>query len=295
MKKNYFFVLLGAATIGGLAFTSMSKEIKIGKYAASNSHKNASGPPAGKTGAPGESSCTDCHSGSVQDGTGINQVAMLDANQTMVTEYTPGQTYTIAIATEAATKRGFQMSPRILSSNAQAGTSTGMQFVSTVQSSNNQQYINHNATSNTSSSGWLFTWTAPATDVGDVRFYLATNITNNSGSSAGDVIRTSQHTFSPVASSASVSENTKTVNLAVGFVKQNNALELNYSSLQAGSGYLNLVDMSGKSVHSVKINTVNVGENHETVFLPSNLNEGIYIVNFFVNNNSVSKKIMITK
>lgn len=295
MKKNYFFIMLAATTIGGLAFTNMTKEFKISKYAASNSHKNASGGPSGKSGAPGETTCTDCHSGAVQDGTGINQVAMLDANQNMVTEYTPGQTYTIAIATEAATKRGFQMSPRILSNNAQAGTSTGMQFVSTVQSANNQQYINHNSTSNTSSSGWLFTWTAPATDVGDVRFYLATNITNNQGNTGGDVIRTSQHTFSAAASSASISEQTKTINLAVGFVKQNNALELNYSSLQAGSGYLNLVDMSGKSVHSTKINTVNVGENHETVFLPSDLKEGIYIVNFFVNNNSVSKKIMITK
>lgn len=295
MKKNYFFILLGAATIGGLAFTNMSKEIKIGKYAASNSHKNASGPPSGKTGAPGESNCTDCHSGAVQDGTGINQVAMLDANQNMVTEYTPGQTYTIAIATETASKRGFQISPRILSSNAQAGTSTGIALVSSVQTANNKQYINHNSTSNTSASGWLFTWLAPATDVGDVRFYLATNVTNNNGSSNGDIIRTSQHTFAAAASSASVKEETKMVNLAVGFVKHNNALELNYSSLQAGSAYLNLVDMSGKSVHTTKINTVNVGENHETIFLSSDLNEGIYIVNFFVNNNSVSKKIMITK
>ncbi|MFN5415828.1 MAG: choice-of-anchor V domain-containing protein [Flavobacteriia bacterium] len=295
MKKNYLFIMLAATTLGGLAFTNMSKELKISKYAVSNSHKNSNGGPAGKSGAPGESTCTDCHSGSVQDGAGINQLGLFDANQNAVTEYTPGETYTVGITTEAASKRGFQVTPRILSSNAQAGTSTGISFVSSVQSQGNQQYINHNSTSNTSASGWLFTWTAPATDVGDVRFYLATNITNNQGNTGGDVIRTSQHTFSAAASSASISEQTKTLNLAVGFVKQNNALELNYSSLQAGSGFLNLVDMSGKSVHTTKINTVNVGENHETVFLPSDLKEGIYIVNFFVNNNSVSKKIMISK
>lgn len=295
MKKNYFFIAISVIGIGAISFTKLNNQQIYSKYAVLKSHKNSGGGPGGKSGAPGEGNCTDCHSGAVQDGTGINELGLFDSNQNPVTEYTPGETYTVGITTEAATKRGFQVSPRIVSSNTQAGTSTGVQFISSVQSSGGQQYINHNSTSNTSASGWLFNWTAPSTDVGDVRFYLVTNVTNNNSSTSGDVIRTSQHTFSAAASSASVKENSKTFELAVGYVKSNHSLNVNFNSLQAGSGFLNLVDLSGKSVHTARVNKVVVGENNETFFLPSELKEGIYIVNFFVNNNSVSKKIMISK
>lgn len=296
MNKNYTILVLSAITVGSLAFTKISKDEILSKYNAKFSHvKNSGGAPSGKSGAPGESNCTDCHSGTVQDGTGINELGLLNSNQDFVTEYTPGETYTVAISTESATKRGFQASPRIVSSNAMAGTSTGIAFVSNVQNANNQQYINHNSSSNTLPNGWLFTWTAPATDVGDVRFYLATNVTNSNNANSGDVIRTSQHTFSPAQSSASLKEEAKNIDLAVGYLSQSQSLLLNFTSLFEGSGYINLIDMSGKSVFSKRINSVKIGANEETVELPKNLNEGLYVVNFFVNNNSVKKKIMITK
>ena len=197
MKKIYLFVF-AAFSLSAISLTTLSKK-EIGfKEAYKNSHlRNSNGASNGKTGAPGESDCTQCHSGTVQSGTGINNVTMIDnATQSTVTQYNPGSTYTITITTAAATKKGFQLSPRILSNDTQAGTSAGVSGSTTASSFGGNQYINHTSASNTSQTGWAFTWTAPATDVGDVRFYLATNISNNNGSSNGDIIRLSQHTFS---------------------------------------------------------------------------------------------------
>jgi hypothetical protein len=296
MKKNYFFLLLTASTIGGLAFTKISNTEEISKFSKNNSHlKNGSGAPTGKSGAPGESNCTDCHSGSVQSGDGINELFLMNSNFQPVTEYVPGETYQVALSTATATKRGFQVSPRIVSSNAKAGTSVGIIGSSNVLSANSQDYITHTSLSNAAASGWAFTWTAPATDVGDVTFYYAANITNANGASSGDVIRTSQHTFSATQEVNSIEENKKNLELSVGFVKDNSSLLLNYSTLQAGSAFVNIIDMSGKSVFTKRFDNVKIGSNEEQIFLSKDLKEGVYVVNFFVNNNSISKKIMISK
>lgn len=295
MKKQYFFILLTTTTIASLAFTKMSKNIEITKR--KNSHlKFSAGVPAGKTGAPGEANCTECHGGTVQDGTGLNILTLLDETQEAVIEYTPGESYTVGIDMPPAAKRGFQVSPRIASDDSKAGNSVGIPSISTVTSESGKQYISHNAASNTSQSGWAFSWTAPSTDVGDVIFYLATNQTDNSGTvEVGDIIRTSQHTFAAQSQSASLKEKNPKVSLEVGFSKQNNSLFLNFSSLQSGTAFVNLVDMTGKSVFTSKITNAKIGSNQETILLPGGLKEGVYVVNLFVNNNSVSKRIMISK
>ena len=63
---------------------------------------NSSGAGAGKTGAPGESNCTACHSGSTQDGANENLLTVLDGGNP-VFEYLPGQTYDQAAVSGTAT------------------------------------------------------------------------------------------------------------------------------------------------------------------------------------------------
>lgn len=298
MKKNYILMLVTASAIGGLAFTKMTKNISISENAYKNSHlRNSSGGQAGNSGAPGETNCTSCHSGTVQSGTGFNNIILIDqGTQQPVTNYTPGTTYSVAVtlATPAA-KNGFQVSPRIVSNNAQAGTSVGVPTVSSVSSSGGKQYINHNSQSNTSQSGWIFTWTAPATNVGDVRFYMSSNVTNSNNSSNGDVIRTSQHTFSPVAGVGVSSIKADEAIFAVGFNQAKNSLKLDFNVKENASFFLNLVDLNGKSVMSKKLTDVKIGDNSQEISLPQELNAGIYVVHFFENNNSYSKKVYIGK
>jgi hypothetical protein len=112
MKKNYTLLLLLASTIGSLAFVN-SKASSIEKSYLSRTHKlSAAGSLAGRTGAPGEANCTQCHSGTVQSGTGVNTVTIANG-MTPITNYTPGVTYNVAVSfATASTKNGFQIVAR---------------------------------------------------------------------------------------------------------------------------------------------------------------------------------------
>lgn len=289
MKKNYLFVLLLTAACGSLAFMSSGKITK-GNVLKANSHINGSGAPAGRTGAPGETNCTECHSGSVQNGDGINQLAWTEG-VTPVTEYTPGVTYNVGITfSTAAARNGFQV-VALNSSNAQAGTITIIPASGTqlLNGAGGKKYVTHNTTGN-SQTAWAFQWTAPASNVGDVTFYLATNQTNSNNNSSGDIIRLSQHVIGSVAG---VDEAAANLNLQVGYNAANNTLKMEYSALSAGSSSVNIVDLSGKSVFTESVGTTEVGSNTKAVKLPSDLKAGVYVIHLNVNNNFASKKIFI--
>lgn len=196
MKKKYLSAAL-VAVVSGLGFLGMSltEKEKFQVYHGSDL-KNTGGSPVAKTGAPGEGNCTSCHSGAVQDGNAVTQLVLTDQNNNVVTQYTPGYTYTVSLNSSPATKRGFQLSMRILSNNTQAGTVTASTNTA-VSTQGTKKFVNHKSSSVGSAGGWSFTWVAPSTDVGDIRFYAAVNLTNNNNNDSGDQILMSQHTISP--------------------------------------------------------------------------------------------------
>lgn len=291
MKKNYTLLLLLASTIGSLAFVN-SKASTIEKSYLSKTHKlNSSGSAAGRTGAPGETDCTACHSGAVQSGTGINTVTIADGT-TPVTNYIPGTTYNIAVSfASASTKNGFQI-VALNSSNAQAGSiavipGTGAQLLTGTAG---KKYVTHTSSGN-AQSAWAFQWTAPATNAGTVTFYLATNETNANGQSSGDIIRLSQHT---IGSTAGVGEH-KTLDMQVGFAASTGQIVVDLNVLAAGKAHLNLVDLSGKSVYNEELGAVSIGENQLKTRLPENIPSGIYVAHIGVNNRFASQKIAIQR
>lgn len=296
MKHQYFFIFLSASVIGGLAFTKMTENTEIAKFAYEKSHINENGAPAGKTGAPGEGSCTECHAGTVQSGTGFNNVILVDASTAeVVTEYTPGSTYNVLVTmSSSATKKGFEVSPRISSdNNTMAGTMTAVSGSTQIKvGAASKRFATHINTSTGAQSGWAFTWVAPATDVGDVIFYLATNVTNNNDNSGGDVIRTSQHTFAAV-DNAGIKEAPKAPFSAV-FNANKNTIAMQIDA-KAGAVYsLNVVDLTGKSVFYKRLGNME-GQLKEEIFLPESIKEGMYVLHFFEGNNSFSQKIYIAK
>jgi hypothetical protein len=293
MRKNYVLPLLLVAAIGGLA-VSRSADAKIEAYA--NSHlRYASGPPAGQTGAPDESNCTSCHIGQMQNGAAINEFQFLDADQNEVTSYTPGATYSVHFTVNnAATKKGFQ-TVALTSGLAQAGAMTASQIGGTTRViSGGRHYISHNSSSNTTTMGWGFTWTAPATNVGNVRFYVASNVTNNSGTSSGDMIYTSNATLTPNSTSG-ITEKEAGMDLSAGYAASTNTINLRFNSRISGTSSINLVDLNGRSVYSAELNTVKIGGNTENVLLPADIKSGIYVVHLFVNNQSATHQLMIQK
>ncbi len=153
----------------------------------------SSGPPAGYTGAPGEEpeACAECH---VPADAGTGHIS-ISAPQT----YVPGQTYPITVThtnpDPSRIRWGFELTV-LDTSDETAGnlqTLNGLtQVLNNAGPGGTRQYIEHTAAGtfigqqNTAS--WTFNWTAPATDIGIVTFYVAGNQANNDGNTSGDYI-----------------------------------------------------------------------------------------------------------
>lgn len=290
MKKHYILSSLAIASVGFFAFQKAQTETGIvGKF--TQEHRFSGGGQSGLTGAPGESNCTQCHSGSTQSGATENSVLFLSGT-TPVTSYTPGATYTVTLdlASNPA-KSGF--SATVLDgTNIKAGSLIGAAIGGTQNfSAAGRDYISHTAASNTSGQ-WAWSWVAPATNVGTVTFYIASNVSNNNGSNTGDLIYLSQHT---IGSTASIEETSNEANFTAGYNATSNKLAINFDYLAAGEMSLNLVDMNGRSVFTYNLGQSEIGSNKETIALPSGLNEGMYVVHFFVGNKAMSANILVKK
>ena len=292
MKKNYALFLLMSGTMASLAFMR-ANNTTIEELRGSGMHGlNENGAPVGKTGAPGETTCTECHGGTVQTGFGFNTITVSDVNGP-VGNYVPGAVYNVEVSTQStAVKNGFEIVALKMSDATQAGTvaiipgsGTKLASVSSVK-----KYVTHTL-AGTAQTSWNFTWTAPATDVGAVRFYLATNQTNDNGSSTGDIIRLSNLNLGSTAGT----EEHQSLDLSVGFAASTNQLLVNMTTLSAGKAHLNMVDLSGKTVFNEEIGAVTTGDNQLSVRLPESVPAGIYVAHISVNNVFASKKISIQK
>ncbi len=152
---------------------------------------NSSTPPAGKTGAPGEGTCADCHSGGSLQTTDTVLITFYDTipnPDTVVQSYEVGKTYRVVVQVNSlwANRFGFEMTALDSLGNP-AGSFVLLNPANTaIQTSGGRQYVSHkNASSNNT---WEFLWNAPTNQVGGVVFYFAVNFANNNGSTSGDAI-----------------------------------------------------------------------------------------------------------
>ncbi|MDX5321527.1 MAG: T9SS type A sorting domain-containing protein [Bacteroidota bacterium] len=174
MKKLVLFGASLALVILGMSFENVERVERV---------HNRSGAPGGYTGSPADGkTCTDCHSGTAIDKTGII------TSDIPAEGYTPGATYTITVTlnNEGTTRWGFSLSPQ-----NNAGTMLGTwgtvdaetQFVG-------GKYATHKliGSNGTNSKVWTLNWTAPAAGTGEVTFYGAFNIADANNTTTGDII-----------------------------------------------------------------------------------------------------------
>lgn len=292
MKKIYLLPIGIAMSIGFYAF-KQSTSIQIKDF--HGKLLSGSGAPAGKTGAPGEGTCMDCHNiSTLVNNSTENQLTLLDPSLNPVTEYTPGVTYSVGLVqvTNVGGTGGFEATV-LDATNAMAGSFAAIAGTQTVTGSG-RTYVTH---VNNSSSQWGWSWTAPATDVGTVTFYVASNKSNGSASHAGDVINLTQFTFdAAVTSGVGIEElETNKTDFNAVYVSASNELKLSFSKEEVGKMAINLVDMNGKSVYAQKLGQSVSGENSKSIQLPAAVKSGVYFVNFFVDNTPMSAKVMINK
>ncbi len=179
-----------------LGILSMVLGITIFQF--SNSYTNTSGPPSGKSGAPGDATCqqSGCHSTySLNSGSNRSDI---NISTTMIGgEYAQDSTYQVTVSFDppSISRAGFEITAL---GNFTAGSSSVGNFTST--SSNTQtimgsgrEYVAHTSSGSAvtgNSVNWTFDWKAPSSNQGDVRFYLALNEANNDGFNSNDYIYT---------------------------------------------------------------------------------------------------------
>jgi hypothetical protein len=158
---------------------------------------SVNGPLAGNSGAPGETTCTNCHIANT--GSGVFTIVA-------PTSYELGQTYQITVRHQTAdtTRRrwGFQMT-------GLAGTTPTANFANLsantaiINGVGGRKYIEHTTVGTFANQAggavWNVNWTAPATNVGAVTLYAAGNQANNDGTENGDQIYTATKVIQPPA------------------------------------------------------------------------------------------------
>jgi hypothetical protein len=280
MKKQYSFIFSGLFLIGLWSSTDSSVETQVFEdYVLED---NSSNPPLGNTGAPGESSCVTCHSGSTLPAAGVVEFNFDGSNNS----YVPGQTYTISISSTGNSKNGFQMTALDGTSNA-AGTFTAG-TASSVGTANGRRYIRHSTSNNTSS--WIFQWTAPSEGQGDVTFYYSYAKANGAGGNTGDQIYLGNATIQQdVASTVEPVQNKNVVDISV----VNSDLLVSYSLNQSANIYLCAQDVNGRQLFYQDYGMQSAGVYTQRPDPISQLSSGIYFITLFVDNHPYTAKIFL--
>jgi hypothetical protein len=148
---------------------------------------------SGKSGAPGENTCIQCHGGNtLNDPAG--SITMSVAGVTNG-QYTAGQTYQVSVT---VSKMGQSLFGFSVSALNQAGQNAGSLVAGTdshaevsTDSGTSRNYITHNYNGGLSNNQKTFTfsWTAPAS--GNVNFYFTGLAANNNGINTGDYVYSS--------------------------------------------------------------------------------------------------------
>jgi len=133
----------------------------------------------GRTNAPSEGLCSDCHGGGAAPSLSIQ---LLDAGNP-VTSYTAGQSYTLRVTVGGGTRYGMQ-AVALNSSNTNTGTLSAPSANGRISAASGRSYLEHN---NTSTSGvFTATWVAPTSGTGNVTIYAAGLNANGTGNTLGD-------------------------------------------------------------------------------------------------------------
>lgn len=212
---------VGAVALGGL--------FSILLYA------HSQGPDPRVTGAPGDDplacATSGCHVGTPLNGGGGNVVVNFPNGLT----YKPGekQTFTIVITDSNARLYGFQMTARLESdlAHGQAGDFTASSGQAVICENSKfkpaagcpanapvqfiEHYLQPFATKTIS-----VTWTAPASNVGNVHIYVAANAANGNMAETGDHIYTANYTLTPAVQCPTSTPEITAVVSASGFNAQ---------------------------------------------------------------------------
>lgn len=283
-----------------LLFLSLSSFVVMNVYKSSGGHPSS-------TGAPGEASCADattgCHANAVVKKDTSNTVNTLQFSAAD-SSYKPGQTYTITISAfkSGITRFGFEIVALTSAGNSNTGTwviTDGNRTHTLVGSGAlaSRKYVTHSLMGTPEvSSGlgqWSFKWTAPATNVGNITFYYATNCTNNNSNASGDQLFLSSFEIHPDPSAATSANAIDRSDYNVSYNGTARQLTVNYTLSTTSKTTVQVFDMQGKLVQGFAPSEKKSGKISESFTLSSAVRNGMYLVHLSAGDQTVTEKLLV--
>lgn len=255
---------------------------------------NAGGPPDGRTGAPGESTCWDsCHNTfPLNSGDGVMSITGPDF-------FEAGQSYTftVEISDPGQSRWGFEITPLDIGavfitdlSNTQFSSSGGRLYVK-------QTSVGTHAGTPNGPVSWSFDWTAPNNPPSTVTFYAAGAAANNNNRNSGDYIYTSSFTTNLIAVGIeddpfpSLPTHISASNYPNPF---NAATAISYSLPVSGHVNLDIYNLQGQLVETL-VNDFQSAGVYNINWNADNEPSGLYFYRLSVNGYSVSDKMTLLK
>ncbi|MCS7073268.1 MAG: T9SS type A sorting domain-containing protein [Bacteroidia bacterium] len=264
----------------------LSVIVFVGTIAVSNTQNNAG--KFGVSGAPGENTCLQCHGGNPLN----HSSGSVMISSSRGTKYLPGatDTLTITISRSGSPKYGFCLSAQ---ANGQSvGTFSLLEPTRTqIGTQSGKTYISHRSNAGTSSTGsttFTVAWTAPATNIGNLTFYVSANAVNGNGTSSGDFVFTSSLEVSPDIAS-SLDENPWITNLRIFPNPASDLVALEGNILSENPFSVTVRDWQGKIICQETFHKNLL----QTALSTSGWSSGIYWIEIACGNKKIHKKLLI--
>lgn len=253
---------------------------------------------AGRTNAPGETTCTGCHNSfALNSGGG----SILIACPTLINwQYTPGVTYpiTVTVSKTGVNKYGFSLEA-LQASGANGGALTVTNATETWLKSvtvlgNSRQAITHKTVAtSTGTHTFTFNWVAPATNIGNVTFYAAGNCANGLNNTSSDYIYTASQVVTPAT--AGIITNTQPLQQVTVFPNPvSDFVNVHFTNSKTQAVKIELYDLNAKFQELLYIGTENTGMELFRFNFTKKYSKGIYFLKVQAGNEVAFKKILIT-
>ncbi|MBI3233481.1 MAG: T9SS type A sorting domain-containing protein, partial [Bacteroidetes bacterium] len=261
---------------------------------------NNGNPPLGKTGAPGENNCTECHTGSAVNTGGAQVKSEYIYNGTVDSFYNPdfgqGAYSTGATLVESGSEAsGIELTMVDKNGKGAGEFAANNTNKTATASSNGKSYFFHTKKENPNpnANDWTATWTPPTTNVGTLTMYTAINGSNNDNTDQGDFIYTLKSTIKidPGYNGVEWQKN-NALKFAVFPSTVSDVLNVNYTNNKDQQISIELYDLKGNKVHTFLSVNQHQGENSYKFDMPK-VAGGMYLVKMSAGAQQTTKRIFV--
>lgn len=268
-------------------------------------YKKTSGAHPGSTGAPLDLTCAQagCHTDAQIILNAVNNNTLIFSS--IDSSYIPGATYNITVQVQGSAaaptaKFGFEIGALKDNDSLNVGQfvitdAVKTQIITHPIGSDLRYSVTHKTAGtpalSTNFAQWTFNWTAPLVNEGKITFWYATNCTNNNGEETGDRIYLHSFQIHPDPA-ASVKEIADDYELKTFFDLETNEIAINYDLKGQRNVQIVVLDVTGKTIYN-GAQTKQNGKQKQKISLGSNYSRGTYLVQLQINDQKVTKKLIV--